>query len=221
MKLVIGPPIIKINYVSRYSGDEMVGTVHGGSQFRWHEQLCRIQISRLREVTYKGGQSIVPGALPPFGGVYCFWWTGDLDLLRSPDCNRYIQLHGPAARPVTLHLDDEWLGIQTNLPIPLYVGKNADSISKRVSQHLRLKDDRITPRFEGFKKQLRPTTSCQARAGVEHLFPQLENTRDLVLDNLGLSWVELGGDEHAANRFYLEDLAVGLMRPILNVDIER
>jgi hypothetical protein len=33
--------------------------------------------------------------------------------------------------------------------------------------------------------------------------------------------VELDGDEQAANRFYLEDLAVGLMRPILNIDVER
>jgi hypothetical protein len=120
-----------------------------------------------------------------------------------------------------LHLDDEWLGISTNLPIPLYVGKNADSIAKRVTQHLRLQDDRVTEMFEGYKKRPRPTTTCQARAGAEHLFPRLPNTRDLVLDNVGLSWVELGGDEHAANRFYLEDLAVGLMRPILNVDIER
>jgi hypothetical protein len=47
------------------------------------------------------------------------------------------------------------------------------------------------------------------------------NTRDLVLDNVGLSWVLLDGDDHAANRFYLEDLAIGLMRPILNIDVER
>jgi len=43
----------------------------------------------------------------------------------------------------------------------------------------------------------------------------------LVLDNLGLSFVVLDGDNHAANRFYLEDLAIGLMRPMLNIDIER
>jgi len=43
----------------------------------------------------------------------------------------------------------------------------------------------------------------------------------LVLDNIGLSFVELDGDTHAGNRFYLEDLAIGLMRPPFNVDIER
>jgi hypothetical protein len=197
------------------------GTVHAGSQFRWHEQLCRIQVGRLREIARADGRAISGGRLPKLGGVYCFWWTGDLELLKEPDCNRRIELHGPGGRAVPLYLDDELLGIRTQLPIPLYVGKNADSIAKRVNQHLRLGDDRITKTFTGHQKQKRPTTSCQARAGVEHLFPNLPNTRDLVLDNLGLSWVELHGDQHAASRFYLEDLAVGLMRPILNLDVER
>ncbi len=81
--------------------------------------------------------------------------------------------------------------------------------------------DRVTPLFEERRKQRRPTTSCQARAGVEHLFPRMPKTRDLMLDNVGLSWVALDGDDHAANRFSLEDLAIGLMRPVLNVDVER
>jgi cell pole-organizing protein PopZ len=42
-----------------------------------------------------------------------------------------------------------------------------------------------------------------------------------MLDSVGLSFVELDGDVHAVNRFYLEDLAVGLMRPLLNIDVER
>ena len=199
----------------------MVGIVHAGSQFRWHEELCRIRIPKFRDIAANHGRALLGGRLPRVGGVYCFWWTGASDRLTSDECNRHIELHGPGGRPVALHIDDEWLGIRTGLPIPLYVGKNADSIAKRVRQHLRLQEDRTTPLFEGYRKQRRPTTSCQARAGVEHLFPKLANTRDLVLDNLELSWVVLGGDEHAASRFYLEDLAVGLMRPILNIDVER
>ena len=42
-----------------------------------------------------------------------------------------------------------------------------------------------------------------------------------MLDNVALSYVTLDGDEHAAHRFYLEDLAIGLMHPPFNVDIER
>ncbi len=71
------------------------------------------------------------------------------------------------------------------------------------------------------RKAKRPTTSCQLRGGVEHLFPNEMDTRTLVLNNVGISYVELDGDMHAANRFYLEDLAIGLMRPPLNVDVER
>jgi hypothetical protein len=122
---------------------------------------------------------------------------------------------------VAIYLDDEWLGMTADLPIPIYVGKTADSLAKRVGQHLRIMDTRTTPLFEGSRKQPRPTTSCQLRAGVEHLFPRMKDTRALVLDNVGLSYVVLHGDQHAANRFYLEDLAVGLMRPALNIDIER
>lgn len=82
-------------------------------------------------------------------------------------------------------------------------------------------DMRTLPLGEGPAKQRRPTTSCQLRAGVEHLFPRERDTRSLVLKNVGLSFVVLHGDDHAANRFYLEDMAIGLMRPPLNVDIER
>jgi hypothetical protein len=120
-----------------------------------------------------------------------------------------------------VELDDDWLGLSTDLPLPLYVGKNANNISKRAGQHLTLSRIRLLPLGTGAAKQARPTTSCQLRAGVEHLFPAETDTRSLILDNIGLSFVVLDGDDHAANRFYLEDLAIGLMRPPLNVDIER
>jgi len=42
-----------------------------------------------------------------------------------------------------------------------------------------------------------------------------------MLKNVGLSFVRLDGDGEAANRFYLEDMAIGLMRPPFNVDVER
>ena len=73
----------------------------------------------------------------------------------------------------------------------------------------------------GPRKGRHPTTSCQLRAGIDHLFPNEADTRSMVLQNVGVSFVALPGDDNAANRFYLEDLAIGLMRPPLNVDIER
>ena len=133
---------------------------------------------------------------------------------------RSIALHGPGGRQVQLHFDDEWLGLSTGLPVPLYVGKTASSIAKRIGQHLRLKDKRMLPLGQSLKKKKHPTTSCQLRGGIEHIFPNERDTRTLMLDNVGLSYVVLDGDEHAAHRFYLEDLAIGMMHPPFNVDIE-
>lgn len=199
----------------------MAATVHGGTIGRWFEDLCRIKINPLRTVCRSDQSGLLPGRIPATGGVYAFWWTGSATLLTGEACNRQLELAGPGGRRVLLELDDDWLGVSTNLPLPLYVGKNASNMSKRAGQHLTLSVKRLLPIGTGVAKQVRPTTSCQLRAGVEHMFPSETDTRTLILDNVGLSFVELDGDDHAANRFYLEDLAVGLMRPPLNVDIER
>ncbi len=120
-----------------------------------------------------------------------------------------------------IEINDEWLGLDTDLPIPLYVGKNASDLAKRIGQHLRLGSKRMLPLGDTKTKHPLPTTTCQLRAGIEHWFQHKTDTRTLVLENVGLSYVMLHGDEHAANRFYLEDLAIGLMRPPFNVDVER
>jgi hypothetical protein len=198
----------------------MIATVHGGNLGRWFEQLCRIQHHRLAQIVAESHESLKPGALPHQGGIYAFWWTGERAILEER--TRLLVLQGPGGRAVTIQIDDEWLGLDTDLPVPLYVGKTAGSLAKRVGQHLRLgSGERMLPLGEDADKQPRPTTSCQLRAGVEHLFSQEQDTRTLILQNVGLSYVQLDGDAHAANRFYLEDLAIGLMRPPLNVDIER
>ena len=36
----------------------MAGVVHAGSQFRWYEQLCRIQVSKLRDIAAEAGLCI-------------------------------------------------------------------------------------------------------------------------------------------------------------------
>jgi len=199
----------------------MPAGVHGGSLGRWFEQLCRIRTERLREVTQQKVMRIKPHAMPSRGGIYAFWWTGSQKLLRSKQCNRDLVLYGPAGSEVHLLIDNHWLGLKTGLPIPLYVGKSARNISKRVGLHLKLGSQRLLRRGKRVRKQKAPTTSCQLRTGIEHLFPMVVDTRSLVLDNVGFSYVELDGDDHAANRFYLEDLAIGLMRPPFNVDVER
>jgi hypothetical protein len=194
--------------------------LQSGNLGRWFEELCRIRHRKLRYVIVSTGTRIATGKLPRKGGVYAFWWTGPLEILRN-QANRSIVLPGPNKRPVALEFDDEWLGLSTELPVPLYIGKTAGSIAKRIGQHIRLSEARLLPLGLSEQKQKRPTTSCQLRAGVEHIFPYERDTRALILDNVGLSYVVLDGDEHAAHRFYLEDLAIGMMHPPFNVDIER
>ena len=147
------------------------GIIHGGSLGRWFEELCRIRYLSLRETAIPGFSRILHGRLPTEGGVYAFWWTGKTSILKSKKCNRFLELKGPGGSPVLLKIDNAWLGIDTKLPIPLYVGKNAANISKRIGQHLRLQDKRMFPLGGNAKKMKAPTTSCQLRAGLEHLFP--------------------------------------------------
>jgi len=200
----------------------MAGFVLPGLLFRWFEELCRIKHKALSEIVVSTQNKMSSRTGFSKGGVYAFWWTGDKYLLSGSECNRWIDLSGPKKVPVRLHLNDEWLGIGTGLPIPLYVGKSARSISRRIGRHLMLSNDgRITRRRTSSRKIKPPNSTCQLRAGVEHLFPNEPRIRSLILDNVGLSYVLLDGPEDAGNRFYLEDLAIGLMRPPLNVDVER
>jgi hypothetical protein len=183
--------------------------------------LCRITVRRIADITLDHGRALRAGRLPHKGGVYCFWWTADQNLLATPGCQQTVELRGPGGRSVVVCFDEEWLGISAGAPVPLYVGKCAADIAKRVGQHLMLQRDRVVPIFKGDRKQPRPTTSCQLRAGVDQLFPGRSSTRDLVLENIGLSFVVLNDNDHSVNRFYLEDLAIGMMRPPLNIDVER
>lgn len=178
------------------------GTIHGGALGRWFEELCRIKFKSLGEIAVTSGIRISPDRLPTMGGLYAFWWTGKKSILKSKKCNRFLELKGPGGAPVKLEISDEWLGIYTNLPLPLYVGKTASNISKRIGQHLRLKEKRMLPARMSIKKMKAPTTTCQLRAGLEHLFLSEKDTRTLMLDNIGLSYVILDGDENAVNRFY-------------------
>lgn len=203
----------------------MAGVVQGGSLGRWFEEVCRIKHETLDElvVAISGNRyRRRPRSLPSQGGVYAFWWTGAREIFQTKAFNRAVNLHGPGGRTVKLSVDEEWLGLDADLPVPLYVGKNADDIGGRIGQHLRLgSPERMIPMKVGAKRHKAPTTSCQLRAGVEHHFPAVEAPIDFILANVGLSYVILDGDKNAANRFYLEDLAVGLMRPPINVDVER
>ena len=158
---------------------------------------------------------------PSFGGVYVFWWRSAAEEFFESLQNRFLHFHGPNGVALGWDVRCDSLHVAENGLLPLYVGKNASDIAKRVGLHLKLKTPRTVPGNAVTGVCKRMTTSCQVRDRLDRLFPDLQDTRPLALDNLALSYVKLQGDGAFVDRFFLEDLAVGILRPIFNVDSER
>lgn len=158
---------------------------------------------------------------PNFGGIYCFWWHRGADDLFQQIENPTVAFHGPGGeeRTVTVQRDHfrEIAG-----KVPLYVGKNhggeKNNLANRIGLHLKLKTPRVVPRDHGHEVQKRLTTTCQVRDRLDRLFDETDDTRELILQNLSLSFVR---EDDWITRFFLEDLAIGLFRPLFNLDCER
>lgn len=169
-----------------------------------------------------GDYRLKPNIIPNSGGVYGFWWTGTLSDFINKKVNRVISFKGPNGRIVEIEFTDEWIQeIQVNGNIPLYVGKTADSLKNRLGLHLQLKTRRGLSMGINALSEDRKTSSNQMRDRIERMFLEEPDSRNLILHNVGLSYVVLDGDLESANRFYLEDRAIGEFLPLFNIDIER
>lgn len=157
------------------------------------------------------------------GGIYVFWWLNNgsesLNPLFAPNCTRKYMLKGKRVIGTTMAEDyhsieveitDAWLR-QYKGNIPLYVGKSADSILKRMLLHLQINK----VKYEG------KSTADQLRRGIERLFKDHPNTASLIVKHVGFSYINLHGQDDVINRFYLEDYAIGKLMPLFNIDIER
>ncbi|MCK4644818.1 MAG: hypothetical protein KAU46_01065 [Candidatus Aminicenantes bacterium] len=158
---------------------------------------------------------------PSFGGVYVFWWRGTLDQFLSTIQNPEFHFRGPGGVQLTLKIDKGHLNIAPNDRLPLYVGKNASDFAKRIGLNLKLGTARTVDRalVNGIAKRM--TTSCQVRDRLDRLFPNYEDTRTIATENLAISYKQIDGKDNFVERFYLEDLAIGILKPIFNVDSER
>jgi hypothetical protein len=158
---------------------------------------------------------------PEFGGVYVLWWRDSAEQFFSALQNRWLHFLGPHGVALAWEVKLEHLHTAENGLLPLYVGKNASHLGKRIGQHLKLKTPRTVPSAAASGICARMTTSCQVRDRLDRLFPNVSDTRPLALDNLALSYVRVDGADGFVERFFLEDLAIGLLRPVFNVDSER
>jgi hypothetical protein len=150
-----------------------------------------------------------------------FWWREPVAQFFAALQNRVLHFHGPNGVPLAWEITLAQLHKAENGLLPLYVGKNASNIARRIGLHLKLKTPRTVAAalVNGVCERL--TTSCQVRDRLDRLFPNIADTRPLALDNLALSYVRVDGNGGFVERFFLEDLAVGTLRPIFNVDSER
>ena len=172
-------------------------------------QLCG-EILPLRDISEKN-------ILKSIKSVYCFWWLADKKILFNSD--RKIQLKGPGNKFVELKYEI-WFPAELTY-IPLYVGKTT-KLKSRISKHLLLKSSgRVHGKPVDYKKTKPKNSSCQLRFGIEHIFPNIEKPKDFILKNIGLSFIEVDGENAVSRRFYLEDFAIGYFKPWFNLDSER
>jgi hypothetical protein len=155
---------------------------------------------------------------PTSCGVYAFWWRRGARQFFHSIRNRTLHFTGPGGVPHDLPVTMSLLLTAPNGYLPLYVGKTAGSIARRVGQHLMLGTERTVKRADAYLVSARRTTTNQVRDRLDRLFPEEPDTRPMALENLMLSYVEL---TEFYDRFFLENLAVGTLRPLFNVDSER
>jgi len=111
------------------------------------EELLTIKHKQLIDTvkTLRNGNArLNPNIIPQKGAVYIFWWTGPSSYFQDPSVNRTLRFKGPNERPVNITFTNDWLfhrGVDS--PIPLYVGKTADNLSKRIGLHLQLGTARV------------------------------------------------------------------------------
>ena len=158
---------------------------------------------------------------PAFGGVYVFWWRHSRNNFINYIENNKLHYQGPNRQQLSLLINERSLKIAKNGRLPLYVGKASKSIARRIGQHLMLRTPRVVNAEDVHGIIQRRNPSCQVRDRIDRLFPHTEDMRQLVKSNLSLSYLKVVGDKSFARRFYLEDLAIGTLQPIFNVDSER
>lgn len=184
-------------------------------------ELIRIREHRIPSRADRLDWTHTKNGRPGFAGVYAFWWRDSATAFLHAMGNRTLHFHGPSGAQLSWKLSLADLKVASNGFIPLYVGKNASDIARRIGLHLKLKTPRTVAAGAVGGICRRMTTSCQVRDRLDRLFPQYADTRPVALHNLALSYVRLDGQQGFIRRFFLEDLAIGLLQPVFNADSER
>lgn len=158
-------------------------------------------------------------------GVYSFYWTGDLSILK--EAKRQVSYQGKKLNEKGQEeydkVDIEWEFSDHQYQC-LYVGKT-HNFPNRLGLHVKagtISENWYKANEEGIepdqKSLHKPTTSCQLRSGMEHLFQDSQDGLRQLCDNVAFHF-EL--DFSHENRFYRECELIGKLRPWFNMDVER
>lgn len=162
-------------------------------------------------------------------GLYSVWWTGDLSFLKSLNLDVSFQGKQTVAANAALGIlaeyePAEWTwSVPDRGPVCMYVGKSTN-VQNRLRQHVA--DFR---RFDTWyedreshppRRLLKRNSACQVRAGIEHLFRNYPTLLSLD-DKLSHFSYSFESETCFQERFYAEDLAIGVFRPWFNLDCER
>jgi len=181
----------------------------------------------------------------PLKGIYCFWWMGNKDILKKANFNPVLQGKQIKEENLEQYSEEEMIKVGKKSYIkheiswslndfpqhlqkyPLYIGKTSN-LSGRIGKHLKLgtSSEEWKDKWEDVHSNLdqlfKPTTVCQLRSGMEFIFPNKtdseENAKQKMIKNVGITFIE---QDAVQQRFYLENLAIGYLRPWFNVDGER
>jgi hypothetical protein len=176
--------------------------------------------------------------VPKKEGVYALWWKNE-SKTKLKNANRKVSLKGRRVSKKKTGTVDEHQGHHLhevvwdwNLDEPmvcLYVGKSTN-ILQRIKWHLlsRVPSEEWNKPVRNKKKEVvkehipgfvyKRDSMCQFRAGFEHLGFNFDD----IKSNVFISYALVPKKHNSvADRFYLEDLAIGLFRPWFNVDSER
>ena len=157
------------------------------------------------------------------GGVYAFWWATKTDYFRRLiNRSNGVKLYGKQLNgkplPVNIQINEQWLEDAThNGAILLYVGRSTN-IGGRLNGHIKPQTDRLEKSSKDSNRK--PNTVSQLRFGLERLLG-IEDARSLIMNHVHFSFVKLDTYDESVNRFYLENLAIGQLLPIFNLDVER
>lgn len=142
--------------------------------------------------------------------IYAFWLNNEDNIIRELNTKFSVLGVNQFCQDVAWnwHLNDN--------QILLYVGKTTN-FKKRMKKHLMLGTKHWEQNEDNtlYKK----STACQLRAGIEKLIQDTGlKSFDFMNERISVTCVEM---DNFIDRFFAEDLAVGMGKPWFNIDSER